>query len=105
MNATRERTNSVTHLIQIIVREEIDKRMKVIEGEKNITLNRLNALVDDMREGIISSLEKAGRPWSVEEDSLLRDEIKTALAQIAKNHSRSVGAIKARITKDQLTYG
>ena len=90
----RESSSSITQLVKIVAREVVEEYMKgrpTIEeyGEKYLN-------------NITSSLEKAGRPWTLEEDSLLVQEVRTAVAQIAKNHGRSIIAITSRIDQKEL---
>ncbi len=103
--AHRTKTNSMTHLVKIVAEEVLDEKIK--NGEFAIVSKAaLDALThqderimeqgDAFRENMQSSMEKAGLPWSKEENTLLLDQFKTAIAQAAVNHGRSKGAIKAR---------
>ena len=99
----REKSDSITHLVKIVANEEIDRRLhelKILRAPQTI-----NILAQEFIEKIRSSVEKAGQPWLPEEDDLLVQEVKTAVAQIALNHKRSNGAIKARISQKQLILG
>ncbi len=98
----RDKSSSITHLVKTVANEEIDKRFSYIEGRINSLIERnimRNKVIDasDFLEKIQTTLEKAGAPWSDEEDDILIQEIKTAVSQIAKNHNRSKGAIRARV--------
>ena len=95
----REKTNSITHLVKIIAQEVFDENVEklkmnnstiVIDGEK-ITMS------------ILDSLDKnfAGKKWSMIENNILESELNAAIAQIAKNHGRSRGAIICKIVERQ----
>ena len=93
------------HLVRQIANEVFDARVEDLK----LTLKRVYEI--DLRdtenrvcEGIKSSLEKVGRPWHTPEDSLLTQEVNTAIAQIAKNHSRSPNAIAIRIREKGLMH-
>ncbi len=92
----REKTNSITELVKIVAREEIEKYVgNGLEGVlKDICLTSISSLT--------SALRKAGEHWTPYEDNLLSTEVQVALAQIAKSHDRTVGAIIARIKHKEL---
>lgn len=94
---SREKTNSITHLVKIVAGEVFDEKIKELHFERPIVHKVVMA--EDFISGIVSSLEKANSFWTKEEDALLSNEIDVAIAQIAKNHRRSFGAIRARIEK------
>ena len=96
-------SDSITYLVRKIADEVFDTKVKDLK----LTLKRIYEI--DIKEaenrvcmGIKSSLEKAGRPWHTPEDGLLTQEVNTAIAQIAKNHSRSSNAIAIRIVEKGL---
>ena len=96
-------SDSITYLVRKIANEVFDTKIK----DHELTRRRIYEI--DLRdtenricEGIKSSLEKAGRPWHTPEDGLLTQEVNTAIAQIAKNHSRSSNAIAIRIVEKGL---
>ena len=97
----REKSDSITQLVKIVANEEIDKRVKEFRSTPVHTTIDCSELI----EKIVSSVSKAGQPWLEDEDILLEQEVKAAVAQIAVNHHRSLGAIKARISQKQLTLG
>ena len=102
----REKTNSITHLVKIVAREVFneefrDRSMKLSVDRLRIE-DEIRSLGTDFLGKIQTSLEKAGRLWSREEDALLEQEVRTAVAQIAKNHSRSIVAITSRISQKEL---
>gem|GEM_PF-5972658 len=100
-NSTRQKTNSITHLVKIVAREEIDDSLtqydklirkhidKTVESLKNMTL-------------IMSSLKNAGNIWTEDEDNLLIKEVEIAISQIAQNHGRTKGGILARIYQKEI---
>jgi len=93
----RQKTNSITHLVKIIANEEIDKRKE--ELSQAARPHMVHQVVDcsEFLESIQSSVDRAYNIWTDEEDQILLDEYKVAVAQIAKNHGRSINAIKSRL--------
>ena len=83
----RKKTNSITHLVKIVAEEVFDKRMNEISQQTP----------EKFLESIQSDLTKAGQIWSTEENQMLIDEVRVAVATIAKNHQRTVGSIIARV--------
>ena len=59
-------------------------------------------VIASMLGNITTSLKEAGQKWNPEEDQLLIQEVKIAIAQIAKNHHRSTVAIESRIQQKGL---
>ncbi len=121
----REESRSITHLVKIVAEEVCHKLLgehytawhtndgKVVEKvmakhyekchmHQPNSLEQLGRMGNEFCATIKSTLEKAGRPWSNEEDALLVQEIKTAVAQAAVNHQRSRGSIRARIEDKEL---
>ena len=107
---SRERTDSITHLVKIVAREEIrsfmvGRHMPAVEemvGSHRRLSERLDELGRKFMGEIQIGLEKAGQTWPQEEDSLLIQEVRIALAQIAQNHHRTIGAIRSRINQEEL---
>ena len=99
---SREKSDSITHLVKIVANEEIDKRIRELKQQVP-TIIKIDG--SEFIQNIVSSVTKAGVPWTNEEDLLFEQEVRTAVAQIAKNHKRSIGAVKARISQKQLTLG
>lgn len=94
----REKTDSITHLVKIVAGEVFEEKW-----EENMKCRKdLKDLETHFCETIQSKVEKAGKPWSDEEDELLLQELRTAVAQIALNHKRSLGAISSRIQQRKL---
>ena len=91
----RDSSNSITHLVRIVAEEVFNELWEKKRKEDK-------SLADFFCETIQTNVEKAGRPWGLEEDNLLMEEIKTAVAQIALNHKRSRGAIESRIRQKEL---
>ncbi len=90
---TREKTDSITHLVKIVAGEVFDRKIKEYD-HKGATEE---TVIRNMLGNITSSLKEAGLTWLPREDALLIDEVRIAVAQIAKNHSRSIVAIESRI--------
>lgn len=105
-NLKRQSSNSITHLVKIVAKEVVEEELeRRYRGQMKSDLDiwqQMQELGETFMGNVQSSLEKAGKPWNTTEDLLLQQEIRTALAQIAKNHQRSVGAIKARIKQEGL---
>ena len=83
----RSKTNSMTHLVKILIEEEL---WKVIPEIKDRLL-LLEAKKDD--------LENAGSSWDIPEDRKLYQELDYFITCAAQRHKRSTGAIHARIKK------
>jgi hypothetical protein len=107
---SREKTDSITHLVKIVAREEIRSYLvdrhspaaeEVARSHRKLS-ERLDELGERFMGDIQTSLERAGGTWLKEEDTLLVQEVRTALAQIAKNHARSIVAIRSRINYREL---
>ena len=102
----REKTNSITHLVKIVAREVVveELRTRFRNQHRNDTelLARIDELGRNFYGAIQTSLEKAGQYWLKEEDELLIQEVEIALAQIAKNHGRSIIAIRSRINQKDI---
>ena len=103
----RERTNSMTKLTKVIALEVNKPRFERMENQINQLKEKvefiiLNTDVKELVKSVQSSLKKAGNPWYHGEDSLLVSEVEMAIAQIAKNHNRSHGAIRSRINQRDL---
>ena len=93
----RESSSSITQLVKIVAREVVEEYMK-----EKVRLFHRSA--DDVCREMQFTMEKAGRKWSPDEDELLLTEIKTAIAQMAKNHGRSYTAIRLRV-QDKDIFG
>lgn len=94
---SRQQTNSITHLVKIVANEEIDRRINELKQEAINTQPRIGVLTENFRKDLQASLDNAGGPWSDAENCQLREELAVALALIAKTHSRSGGAISAKV--------
>jgi len=76
---------ALTTMVRKIVRDEL------------ICKDKLETDEDKIRKAINKKVNRAGLPWNIHEDRMLDIEIKAALEQIAKNHRRSIGAIRSRV--------
>lgn len=85
----RKESNSVTQLVKIIAEEVFEERIK------KYNLEPINT--NDFVKKVNETIDYKGCPWEEGEDFLFEQEIKAAIAQIAKNHKRSEGAIKSRL--------
>lgn len=95
MKRDREETNSVTHLVKIIAQEVYDENFRRIEP--NITID-----ASEFLSKIHKQTRKAGEIWSDEEDEILKEEYRVAIAAIASNHQRTSGSIAARVKLKEL---
>lgn len=109
-NERRQKTNSITHLVKIVAQEVVAEEMSShFEGiNKRLTALELVSgqpkLIDtsEAMRSIKNELDKVGGSWSKNESKLLDKELTLAIAAIAANHGRTVGAIKARIDRYDL---
>jgi hypothetical protein len=103
----REETSSITHLVKIVAEEVV---MEVLEREGLTNrpwetgfitgiLNTVKSTAKEHLENVSSSVERAGFTWDAAEKEMFNQEITTAVAQIAKNHQRTMGAIRAALKK------
>ena len=103
----RESTNSITHLVKIVAEEVV---MDVLEREgftnkpwdqlySNQILQTIRDTAKDHLESVSYNVERAGYSWDSEEREIFRQEITTAIAQIAKNHKRTMGAVRAALKR------
>lgn len=106
--ANRESTTSITHLVQIVAREEAYRVLNEhLDTSNHHNCNsckyqeEMTKLGDQLLNRLVSNLEKAGTPWLPAEEELLEQEFRAAIATIAKNHQRSIGAINERLRKRQ----
>lgn len=97
MPVKRHPSVSMTDLCKQIADERIENYVREKGG-----LYGLELWGENFCQKIKSSLEKAGTPWTGDEDELLYQEIRYAVAQIAKNHGRSISAILCRVKDKEL---
>lgn len=81
----RPKTNSITHLVKILIAEELHKVLPEIH-------DRLAEL-----EKIEDELENAGSSWDMLEDRKLYQELDCFITRTAKRHKRGDGVIHSRI--------
>jgi len=109
----REKTNSITHLVKIVANEIFHEKLLFLTTKVDSLTAQINELDTgvpkelrvDFHEklcAIQSSLSSAGASWEKNEKILLQQELSIAIAQIAKNHDRTTGAILARIRVDNM---
>lgn len=106
----REKTDSITHLVKIVAEEvtlgyfnKFHEKLDILEEDIDVlkafnckkVVHKIDMAEAEQRVlaqligNIESSVKKAGNYWTKEEDFLLVQEIRTAIAQIAQNHQRS----------------
>lgn len=93
---SRACTNSITHLVKIVAREEIEKYLSEYESVD------ANELATEACKNLSNNLRMRGQLWSKDEDELLVAEVEVAIKTIAASHSRSNTAIKERIRQKDL---
>lgn len=107
-NNKREKSNSLTHLTKILVKEVMESDLKNIynrlchlETHNEIEKETKKIVIDiDVKEflnNIKNKLDNVGESWEKEEEEILKREMKVAIATIAANHGRTVGAITSRL--------
>lgn len=106
----RKKTNSVTELVKIVVREvvkeELAKEENVIPGIERIVSKYLNEYMYGLHKDIETCVHKrAYESWDAAEDSALSVEVEVVLDRLAKRHKRTVGAIICRIQQKNLMEG
>jgi hypothetical protein len=102
---------------QEIVKKAIEaKAERIIDGDvSQIIMNGVDNYfgshsfrqrVDDIvKETIgVSDMANAGGGWTEREDEVLRAEVDAMIQFLSKQHRRSVGAIKARIKRQELIF-
>ena len=94
----REKSNSLTQLVKIVAREVAKEELTLhCTLQPHVSGLSITELGKQCLNDVKSSLASAGASWTKSEDELLFEEVRIAIAQIAKNHNRSMGAIKERI--------
>ena len=107
----REKTNSITHLVKIVAKEVFEDKYNFLHRKVNRLEEELNAVEmpvipdEAFIKQLESDMDNAGGPWFGKEDKELTVEMDTIIRFLAKRHSRSVGAIKARIKQRDLIQG
>ena len=71
--------------------------MEVEKIETEMEVERVKA--ETMGVGLGVWPDRSGKPWSVCEDSQLKEEVNYALNRMANKHGRSMGAIVSRLKK------
>jgi len=124
----REESNSITQLVKIVALEVIQQeRQDAVQLEvaqqirdlpHGLTITEIKSYIsreatkhfDEVYainrryiKDVQTSLTRAGGPWRNDEDATLKNEWDMAIAQMAKNHGRTKGAIKCRLEHQGLT--
>lgn len=107
----RESTTSVTHLVKIVAKEVVSDMLESGEilspgslfGSDGV-VSRLERLEQELCIGETDteientpnkwSCESAGRIWEPEQQTMLEDDLKTAIAWMARRQHRSAGSIE-----------
>lgn len=108
-NERREKTNSMTHLTKILIKETMESDLKTIynrlcqletkELKEKTIIDATEAL-----NNIKNNLDHRGECWSQKENDLFLNEMKVAIKTIAANHGRTVEAITARLNHLGMTH-
>ena len=103
----RQATTSVTNLVKQIADERIEASTYQIKKElKSYIDERLPETLPEIGnkfcEDLKSEMENSCKLWSEKEQELLKQELRTAFAFIAKQHGRSMNAIVCRINDKEL---
>lgn len=108
----RKSSNSITHLVKTVA-EEVAHDMY----EDRITeLETVDRPIMPSAEGCCHNIEcalakfsttytpdsRCGHSWTARESNTFQKEFETAIRWIARNHGRSVGAIRAKIKIEDL---
>ena len=88
----REASTSITQLVKTVAGEVFDQKIKGLDESTYTCYEKLKA-------DIVSGLEKAWKAWDSQEEERLKLEFSIAVAQIAKNHGRTINAIKQRLVQ------
>ncbi len=102
-NERREKTNSMTHLTKILIKEAIESDLRIIcDRLCQLETRELKKTVIDNSEilnNIKNKLNNRGELWNQKENNLLLSEMKIAIETIAANHGRTSRAITARLDR------
>ncbi len=100
-NRKREKTNSLTHLTKILIKETMESDIRIIcDRLCQLETHKYKEKTDYTSvflSSIKNNLRNVGGPWSHKEDDLLLSEMKVAMETVAANHGRTVGAITSRL--------
>ncbi|KKM08237.1 hypothetical protein LCGC14_1725870 [marine sediment metagenome] len=100
-NRKREKTNSLTHLTKILIKETMESDLTIIcDRLRQLETHKYKETVIDTTEilnNIKNNLDNVGDPWNKKENDLLLSEMKVAIETIAANHGRTGGAITSRL--------
>ena len=100
-NNKREKSNSLTHLTKILIKETMESDLRIIcDRLCQLETHKMKETVIDATEilnNIRNNLRNVGESWEKEEEEILKREMKMAIVTIASNHGRSVGAIRSRL--------
>lgn len=107
-NERREKTNSMTHLTKILIKEVMESDLTIIcDRLCQLETHKLKETTIDVTEvlnNIKNNLDNRGECWSQKENDLFLNEMKVAIKTIAANHGRTVGAITARLNHLGMTH-
>ena len=114
-NNKREKTNSLTHLTKILIKETMESdltiicdRLRQLETHKYKETKETKETITDYTSVFLSNIKNklynVGDPWNQKENDLLLGEMKVAIEIMAANHGRTVGAIKSRLDHLGVTY-
>lgn len=91
---------AIEYFIRDIINEEINKKVSQLGIQDTTKVTHVEGV--EFLNNVTKAVERSGQQWTKEEDVLLRQEFRTAVAQIALNHKRSRNAIRERLLHDGL---
>jgi hypothetical protein len=96
---SREKTDSITHLVKVVALEMIEQHLDESYKGLDERLEALETLGESSKpvEVNFGDCQRAGNLWSTFERVSLDVDLKAFLINMAKKHGRSVGAIKCEL--------
>lgn len=93
-NIIKTIAEGVFHEKSVVIRN----RLTALEERAGAQDKELKKRIDRIQ----SDLKKAGDMWTTAEDIALAYEVRAAIASMAQNHGRSIGAIVSRVLQKEL---
>ena len=109
-DCNREPSTSVTNLVKQIADERISLQLSNLKREMkeyiseqvDVISSEHTDFVNKSCENLVSTMENSCAIWKKDEEDQLMQELRTAIAFIAKQHGRSMNAIVCRISDKDL---
>lgn len=104
---TRERSNSITHLVKIVAREEMNEPLIELEERINYKLAELGSKIRGLESEVKTCAEKfppseikrVGDSWSDWEENTLLKEYHDFIRRASAHHGRNQAGITSRLKK------